>query len=101
MTALGWIVASCLAGGVLSLAAPAAVSLRADPSRAPMVISDAVGALLGAVFLEILPRAIESVASPGSLGATILAGILVFFLLEKLVPWRHQHAPQWGEAPVL
>jgi zinc and cadmium transporter len=99
MSILGWIVTSCLAGGVLSVAAAAAVALRADPSRVPMLISYAVGALLGAVFLEILPHAFESVASPRSLGATILAGILVFFLLEKLVLWRHHHAPQWGEAP--
>jgi zinc and cadmium transporter len=99
MTTLGWIVAACLLGGILSVAAAAAVTLRADPSRVPMLISYAVGALLGAVFLEILPHAFESVASPRSLGATILAGILVFFLLEKLVLWRHQHAPQWGETP--
>jgi zinc and cadmium transporter len=51
------------------------------------------------VFLEILPHAFESVASARALGATILAGILLFFLLEKLVLWRHHHAPQWGEAP--
>jgi zinc and cadmium transporter len=99
MTTLGWIISACLLGGVLSVAAAAAVALRADPSRVPMLISYAVGALLGAVFLEILPHAFESVASPRSLGATILAGILVFFLLEKLVLWRHHHAPQWGEAP--
>jgi zinc and cadmium transporter len=98
MNTLGWIVAACLAGGILSVTAAAAVALRADPSRVPMLISYAVGALLGAVFLEILPHAFESVASPRSLGATILAGILVFFLLEKLVLWRHQHGPQWGEA---
>jgi zinc and cadmium transporter len=99
MTPFGWIVAACLLGGILSVAAAAAVALRADPSRVPMLISYAVGALLGAVFLEILPHAFESVASSRSLGATILAGILAFFLLEKLVLWRHQHAPQWGETP--
>ncbi len=99
MSALGWIVLACLLGGVLSVAAAAAVSLRADPSRVPMLISYAVGALLGAVFLEILPHAFESVASPHALSATILAGILLFFLLEKLVLWRHHHAPQWGETP--
>jgi zinc and cadmium transporter len=98
MSPLGWIILSCLAGGVLSVAAAAAVALRADPSRVPMLISYAVGALLGAVFLEILPHAFESVSSPHLLGAIILGGILVFFLLEKLVLWRHHHAPQWGEA---
>lgn len=99
MSAFAWIVLACLLGGVLSVAAAAAVSLRADPSRVPMLISYAVGALLGAVFLEILPHAFENAVSTRALSATILAGILLFFLLEKLVLWRHQHAPQWGEAP--
>jgi zinc and cadmium transporter len=62
-----------------------------------MLVSYAVGALLGAVFLEILPHAFEAVSSPKTVGATVLGGILVFFVLEKLVLWRHQHAPQWGE----
>jgi len=98
MSIFTWIIVSCVAGGVLSVAAAAAVALRAAPSRVPMLISYAVGALLGAVFLEILPHAFESVASPHLLGAIILGGILLFFLLEKLVLWRHHHAPQWGEA---
>src|SRR5262245_29893698 len=99
MTTLSWIVTACLLGGVLSVSAAAAVSWRADPSRVPMLISYAVGALLGAVFLEILPHAFESVASPAALSGTILAGLLIFFLLEKLVLWRHHHGPQWGEPP--
>jgi zinc and cadmium transporter len=92
-----WIIVSSLLGGVLSVLAAAAVALRADPSRVPMLISYAVGALLGAVFLEILPHAFETVADPTALGATLLLGILLFFVLEKLVLWRHQHGPQWGE----
>ena len=97
MSTLGWIVIACLLGGILSVATAAVVALRADASRIPMLISFAVGALLGAVFLEILPHAFETVSSAPALGATVLAGILVFFVLEKLVLWRHQHAPQWGE----
>jgi len=95
---LAWIMGSCLLGGGLSVVAAGAVALRASPARLPMLISYAVGALLGAVFLEILPHAFETVASPKTLGATVLAGILVFFVLEKLVLWRHHHAPQWGES---
>jgi zinc and cadmium transporter len=98
MSTLAWIVLSCLLGGVLSVVAAAAVAFRVAPSRVPMLISYAVGALLGAVFLEILPHAFAAVAEPKSLGATLLAGILLFFVLEKLVLWRHQHGPQWGEA---
>jgi len=97
MTTLLWIICSCAVGGALSVAAAAAVALRVHPSRVPILISYAVGALLGAVFLEILPHAFEAVASPKTVGATVLGGILAFFILEKLVLWRHQHMPQWGE----
>ena len=58
----------------------------------PMLVSYAVGALLGAVFLEILPHAIElSANNPRQMATTILLGILLFFVLEKLVLWRHCH----------
>lgn len=56
-----------------------------------MLISYAIGAMLGAVFLEILPHAIEVAASPKQMTATVLFGILLFFALEKLVLWRHCH----------
>ena len=55
-----------------------------------MLISYAIGALLGAAFLEVLPHALEH-GDPHRLAATVLAGILVFFVLEKLVLWRHCH----------
>jgi len=83
MTTLLWIICSCAVGGALSVAAAAAVALRVHPSHVPILISYAVGALLGAVFLEILPHAFEAVASPKTVGATVLGGILAFFILEN------------------
>jgi zinc and cadmium transporter len=53
-----------------------------------------VGALLGAVFLDLLPEAFGRSDSLEQMAATILAGILVFFVLEKLVLWRHCHVEQ-------
>jgi zinc and cadmium transporter len=70
-------------------------ALRASPARIPMLISYAIGALLGAVFLEILPHALEQAASVHTLTAVILFGILSFFVLEKLVLWRHYHAEEF------
>ena len=55
-----------------------------------MLISYAIGALLGAAFLEIIPHALEH-GDPHHLATTILFGILAFFVLEKLVLWRHCH----------
>ena len=58
--------------------------------RVNILISYAIGALLGAAFLEILPHALER-GEPHQMAATVLFGIMVFFVLEKLVLWRHCH----------
>lgn len=91
MSVIAWIIVTSLAGGLLSVAAAAAFALRAGPSHVSVLISYAVGALLGAVFLDILPHAFELSGSAEKTAATILAGILLFFVLEKLVLWRHCH----------
>jgi zinc and cadmium transporter len=89
MTALGWIVAASIAGGVLSAAAAAfALFLRA--AWVNTLVSFAIGALLGAAFLEVIPHAFEN-GEPHVVAASILAGILAFFLMEKLLLWRHSH----------
>jgi len=54
-------------------------------------VSYAVGALLGAVFLDLLPHAFEESKNPGRIAAFILAGLLAFFVMEKLLLWRHHH----------
>lgn len=80
-----------LAGGALSVLFAAFFAFNAKASWVPMLISYAIGALLGAVFLEILPHAFEIASSVETMSATILLGILLFFVLEKLVLWRHCH----------
>jgi zinc and cadmium transporter len=83
------IVVAALAGGILSTIA-AALALNLKATWIPGFVSFAVGALLGAVFLELLPHALESGDAPGVM-LTVLVGLLAFFLLEKLVLWRHAH----------
>jgi zinc and cadmium transporter len=56
----------------------------------PWLISYAVGTLLGAALLALLPEALERLAPSQALGS-LLAGVLAFFLLEKMVLWRHCH----------
>jgi zinc and cadmium transporter len=91
MPTIAWISAASVAGGVLSILIAAIFALSAPASWVPGLVSFAIGALLGAVFLEILPHALGSAANLQSLLATVLAGILGFFVLEKLVLWRHCH----------
>ena len=88
---LVWILGATVAGGMLSVIAAAAIALNARESWVPVLLSYAVGTLLGAVFLELLPQAFGMADSPEGMAATILAGILLFFVLEKLVLWRHCH----------
>jgi zinc and cadmium transporter len=91
---LTWILLTTIAGGVISVAAAGAIALNARASWVPILVSYAVGALLGAVFLEMLPHAFRMASSVEQVAGTILAGILLFFVLEKLVLWRHCHVEQ-------
>src|SRR5207244_4028596 len=56
----------------------------------PWLISYAVGTLLGVALLALLPEALINL-EPRRVMPTLLGGILAFFLLEKLVLWRHCH----------
>jgi zinc and cadmium transporter len=94
MSVFNWILVSSLFGGVLSVTAAGLVALNARTAWIPMLISYAIGALLGAVFLEILPHAFELSSSMDNMAATVLFGILLFFVLEKLVLWRHCHGDE-------
>lgn len=99
MTVFAWIIAFTLLGGALSALAASSFLAASASVRArlvPHLVSFATGALLGAAFLGLLPHALEG-AGPDRLhavGAAVLAGILLFFLLEKLVLWRHCHVDE-------
>ena len=56
----------------------------------PWLVSYAVGALLGVALLALLPEALADLPAR-SVFATLLVGILMFFVLEKLVLLRHCH----------
>ena len=59
----------------------------------PWLVSYAVGALLGVALLALLPEALETL-SPANVFGTLLAGILTFFVLERLVLLRHCHTDE-------
>lgn len=91
MPTLAWILLACLAGGLLSVLLASLVAFRVQARLVSVLVSYAVGALLGAVFLEILPHLFEQTVDYGGTAALVLAGMLGFFLLEKLLLWRHHH----------
>lgn len=94
LSTLAWIVLVSALGGILSVACAAFFALNARTAWIPMLVSYAIGALLGAVFLEILPHAFHEASSVESMAVTVLLGILLFFVLEKLVLWRHCHGDE-------
>ncbi|MFA5530541.1 MAG: ZIP family metal transporter [Thiohalomonadaceae bacterium] len=96
MTLLALVVAFCLLGGVLSVIAAAIFLVLPEGVRnraLPHFVSFAIGALLGAAFLALLPHALEAPGIEDAHGimGTVLLGLLAFFLLEKMVLWRHCH----------
>ena len=91
MTPFALSLLASLAGGLVSVGAAALCTAALSPQFLSRLISYAVGALLGAAFLEILPHALEASGDAEWTSALVLGGVLLFFLLEKLVLWRHNH----------
>jgi zinc and cadmium transporter len=60
------------------------------------LVSFSVGALLGDVFIHILPELAEG-NDMGSIGLYLLAGIIAFFVLERFVLWHHSHTSHTEE----
>lgn len=95
---LASIIVATLAGGLLSVLAAALIAFAVIERWVPRLVSFAVGALLAVALLVLLPQAIESQADVRGVFATLLAGLLAFFMLEKLALWRHSHGAGAGHA---
>lgn len=85
------IIAVCFFGSLLSLMLAYLFSKLKMVNYADYFVSFAVGTLLGAAFLEIIPHAYELSRDLHQISLIVLVGILVFFILEKLLVWRHCH----------
>lgn len=92
---LAYILFATLAGGVLSVLAAAVLSLTVLKDFAHRLVGFSVGVLLAVSLLHMLPEASESL-DPHTTGAVVLAGILIFFALEKVALWRHDHHEDEG-----
>ena len=93
MRSLAWAVGLTLVGslgGVLVASALLSFNDRIRLTVVPWLVSYAVGTLLGVALLVLLPEALAHLSARTVL-ASLLGGIMLFFLLEKLVLWRHCH----------
>jgi zinc and cadmium transporter len=97
MPLLGWIVVFTALGGIASAALASFFLLlpeRTSTRLLPHFVSFATGALLGAALLALLPEAMESVGADGAhgIGVALIVGLGIFFVIEKVVLWRHAHS---------
>jgi zinc and cadmium transporter len=86
-----YIVLATLAGGLLSVLIAASLTVGMLGRVVKSLVSLSAGVLLGTALLQVLPEAFESGAPPQALFATLLAGLLFFWLLEKAELYRHVH----------
>jgi zinc and cadmium transporter len=81
-----------LAAGLMSLGAVAGADRTQQGRVGPQhLLSLAAGALLATAFMHLLPEAFESQAGAKELFATLLVGLVFFFLLDKAELWHHGH----------
>ncbi|MCX6706961.1 MAG: ZIP family metal transporter [Candidatus Woesearchaeota archaeon] len=58
-----------------------------------ILVSFSAGALLGDSFIHLIPEISETTGFGFNAAISLLAGIMVFFILEKFIQWRHCHVP--------
>jgi zinc and cadmium transporter len=94
MRRLVWILGFTFLGSVGALGLAGLFSVLSERARTlfvPSLISYATGTLLGGAFLGLIPHALRYDVPASSVLSTVLFGIVLFFILEKLVVWRHCH----------
>lgn len=88
---LFYIVLATLLGGVLSVVVAASLTYVVLGRVVKHLVSLSAGVLLGTALLHVLPEAFESQVGAHELFATLLGGLMFFFLLEKAELYRHDH----------
>ena len=91
-----WILLFSILGSVGAIITACAFLLfreRIQEVLIPCLIAYAAGTLLAGSLLGLLPHALQQ-APVQSVMIALLLGLIFFFILEKLVIWRHCHDPE-------
>jgi zinc and cadmium transporter len=87
-----WLAAALMQAGWGSAGKPGRRGLKEQH-----LLSLAAGALLATAFMHLLPEALESDSGAKELFATLLVGLVFFFLLDKAELWHHGHEHHHGD----
>jgi zinc and cadmium transporter len=88
--AWGYSIVSVIIVSLISLIGIVSLLLYKDIKKITFIlVSFAIGGLFGDAFIHLLPESFEEIESKLAVALFILVGILVFFVLEKFLRWRH------------
>jgi len=95
MKVWAWTIGSVIVISLISLIGVVTLSLNKTKLKAILLIlvSFAVGGLFGDAFIHLLPQSFKALGVNLKTSLYILAGIFIFFILEKFIRWRHCHIP--------
>lgn len=97
----GYSLASVFIVSLMSFAGILCLSIKEDNLRRILLylVSFAAGGLLGDAFIHLLPEVVEEVGFELNISLYVLFGIILLFVVEKLIQWRHCHIPTSTEHP--
>lgn len=84
---------------LISFVGAVAIMLTTERLRSLLLVlvGFGTGAMLGDVFLHLIPEVVEDRGFPIEVSLLVLGGIVFFFVLEKFVHWHHGHHPAEDE----
>ena len=88
----GYSIGSVIIVSLISLIGILAILLNRDVKKITfLLVSFAVGGLFGDAFIHLLPASFKDIESNLEIALLMLVGIFIFFILEKVLRWRHSH----------
>jgi zinc and cadmium transporter len=88
----GYSLVSVIVVSLISLIGILALLLHQDIKKLTfLLVSFAVGGLFGDAFIHLLPESFEKISNRLAVPLWVLLGIMLFFVLEKFLRWRHCH----------
>ena len=86
---------SVLIVSLISFVGIFSLSIKADKLKKMLIyfISFSAGALFGDAFIHLMPEIVEEFGFGLNISLYLLLGIVIFFILEKIIHWHHSHSP--------